>query len=111
MAAARVSRRQFLKATMVSTLALGLISLKPAAAPAELGATANSAAPEYTGWRQLMAEKWRWDRIARVTHCVDCYPGNCSWTAYVKDGVVIREEQTAAYPQIDAKIPDYNPRG
>jgi DMSO reductase family type II enzyme molybdopterin subunit len=30
---------------------------------------------------------------------------------YVKEGVVFREEQAAAYPQIDPAIPDFNPRG
>jgi len=110
MAAHRVSRRQFLKATVFSTLALSLVDLKTVPAAAAAGTEAG-VGPSYTGWRQLLAEKWTWDRIARVTHCVDCYPGNCSWTAYVKDGVVIREEQTAAYPQIDPTIPDYNPRG
>ncbi|UCE86940.1 MAG: molybdopterin-dependent oxidoreductase, partial [Deltaproteobacteria bacterium] len=30
---------------------------------------------------------------------------------YVKDGVVFREEQAATYPQTNAEVPDFNPRG
>jgi DMSO reductase family type II enzyme molybdopterin subunit len=43
-------------------------------------------------------------------HCSNCQ-GNCAWKVYAKDGVVTREEQVAAYPQIHPRIPDANPRG
>jgi DMSO reductase family type II enzyme molybdopterin subunit len=43
---------------------------------------------------------------------VNCwYQSSCAWNVYVKDGVVWREEQVAAYPQTNAEVPDPNPRG
>ncbi len=43
-------------------------------------------------------------------HCSNCQ-GNCAWRLYVKDGVLMREEQLAEYPQVSTDIPDANPRG
>ncbi len=43
-------------------------------------------------------------------HCVNCQ-GNCSWEIWSHNGVVTRENQSARYPRINAKIPDFNPRG
>jgi DMSO reductase family type II enzyme molybdopterin subunit len=50
-----------------------------------------------------------WDRIVKVTHCVDCFPGGCPMNAYVRDGVVVREEPTGDLPQREAGVPDMNP--
>jgi len=113
MATAKFSRRLFLKTSALSVLALGLGRLQPldAVAAGASPPTTVGAAAEYTGFRQLLAEKWTWDRTAKITHCVDCYPGQCSWTAYVKDDMVIREEQTGHYPRLNSDLPDMNPRG
>ncbi len=43
-------------------------------------------------------------------HCSHCQ-GNCAWEAWSHDGMVTRENQSARYPSVDAKIPDPNPRG
>ncbi len=43
-------------------------------------------------------------------HCVNC-KGNCAWQIFERDGRIVREEQVAAYPQINPSIPDANPRG
>lgn len=43
-------------------------------------------------------------------HCSNCQ-GNCAFRVFAKDGVVMREEQLAQYPQINPDIPDPNPRG
>lgn len=43
-------------------------------------------------------------------HCVNCQ-GNCAWEVWSHNGVVTRENQSARYPIINAKIPDFNPRG
>jgi len=43
-------------------------------------------------------------------HCVNCQ-GNCAWEVWSHNGVVTRENQSARYPSINAKIPDFNPRG
>lgn len=43
-------------------------------------------------------------------HCVNCQ-GNCAWEIWAHNGVVTRENQSAHYPIINPKIPDFNPRG
>ncbi len=43
-------------------------------------------------------------------HCVNCQ-GNCAWEVWSHNGVITRENQSARYPIINAKIPDFNPRG
>lgn len=43
-------------------------------------------------------------------HCVNCQ-GNCAWEVWTKDGKVMRENQSASYPQLSPDIPDANPRG
>ena len=50
-----------------------------------------------------------WDSTARVTHCVDCFPGNCPLVAYVKDGEVVREEAAANLVTVEDGVPDANP--
>jgi len=54
---------------------------------------------------------WRWDRLGFGTHCVDCYPANCSFRVYVRDGKVVREEQTGTYRTVEPGVPDMNPMG
>ncbi|HLA19580.1 MAG TPA: molybdopterin-dependent oxidoreductase, partial [Dehalococcoidia bacterium] len=49
--------------------------------------------------------------MAWGTHCVDCYPGNCPYRVYVKDGVVFREEQAGTYATVEEGVPDMNPMG
>ncbi len=43
-------------------------------------------------------------------HCVNCQ-GNCAWEIWAQNGVITRENQSARYPIINSKVPDYNPRG
>ncbi|TAK65455.1 MAG: hypothetical protein EPO22_04760, partial [Dehalococcoidia bacterium] len=52
-----------------------------------------------------------WDQVTWGTHCVDCYPGNCPWRVYVKDGVIMSEEQAGNLPAVEAGVPDMNPLG
>jgi DMSO reductase family type II enzyme molybdopterin subunit len=97
-----------------ATLLLGLTRLhaQPATASPHPGVAAGSASPDYTGFADLYREKWKWDRIAKGTHYVNCaYQRGCAWNVYVKDGVVWREEQVADYPQTNESVPDFNPRG
>jgi complex iron-sulfur molybdoenzyme family reductase subunit alpha len=64
----------------------------------------------YRGWESLYREQFKWDKVVRSTHSANC-TGSCSWMVYVKDGVMVREEQAADYPRINKDLPDYNPRG
>lgn len=53
----------------------------------------------------------RWDRAVWSSHCVDCYPGNCPFRAYTRDGVLWREEQAGTYDIVEPGVPDMNPMG
>lgn len=64
----------------------------------------------YRGWEDLYREQFKWDKVVRSTHSANC-TGSCSWMVYVKDGVMLREEQASDYPRINEDLPDYNPRG
>jgi complex iron-sulfur molybdoenzyme family reductase subunit alpha len=64
----------------------------------------------YRGWESLYEKQWTWDKVVRSTHSANC-TGSCSWKVYVKDGVMLREEQASDYPRISEDLPDYNPRG
>jgi DMSO reductase family type II enzyme molybdopterin subunit len=66
----------------------------------------------YSGVADIYGEKWTWDKVVRGTHCIDCYPaGNCPVRVYVKDGIVVREEQSGHMEQVEAGVPDMNPMG
>ncbi len=64
----------------------------------------------YRDWEDLYRKEWTWDHVGYSAHCVNCV-GNCAFKIYAKDGIVLREEQLAEYPQINARVPDANPRG
>ncbi len=65
----------------------------------------------YRSWEDVYREKWTWDKVVWGTHCVDCYPGNCPFRVYVKDGMVWREEQAGTFQTIEEGVPDWNPMG
>ena len=62
-------------------------------------------------WADTYRDKWKWDTVKWGTHCVDCYPGNCPYRVYVRDGRVVREEQAATFTTIEPGVPDWNPTG
>ncbi len=64
----------------------------------------------YRGWEDFYRKVWTWDKVVRSTHSANC-TGSCSWKVYVRNGVMVREEQAADYPRINSDLPDYNPRG
>jgi len=102
----RLTRRGFLKAT-AGTAALTLFNLS-------FTGVAESAVTDvnYLNAEDLYRQQWTWDSISKGTHLVNCwYQAHCCWNVYVKDGVVFREEQGAAYPRTNANVPDFNPRG
>ncbi|NNN20499.1 MAG: hypothetical protein HKL80_00660, partial [Acidimicrobiales bacterium] len=55
--------------------------------------------------------RWSWEKVGWGTHCVDCYPGNCPYRVYVRDGKVLREEPSATFHEIEEGVPDFNPMG
>jgi len=75
-------------------------------------AASSGPLPPYGGWADVYRQKFEWDRRVRCTHIVNCwYQRNCSWNVFVKDGVVLREEQAGVYPAVSPEVPDFNPRG
>jgi len=56
-------------------------------------------------------DRWTWERTAFASHCINCYPGNCLYRVYVRDGVVVREEQSGTLPPVEKGVPDMNPMG
>ncbi|MGQ9571928.1 MAG: molybdopterin-dependent oxidoreductase [Dehalococcoidia bacterium] len=72
--------------------------------------TANQPSSGKT-WADRYRDAWKWDKISWGAHSVDCYPGGCSWRVYVRDGRIIREEQSGVWPVIEEGIPDMNPMG
>lgn len=106
----RMKRREFLAA---GTLAgAGVIAADRAWALNRLQPIEDTLAEEYPyrDWEDLYRREYTWDRIGKAAHCINCL-GNCAFDVYVKDGIVIREEQLAKYPQINPNVPDANPRG
>jgi complex iron-sulfur molybdoenzyme family reductase subunit alpha len=84
---------------------------RPEAAPSlETGEFDPLYSYPYRGWESLYRDQFTWDKVVRSTHSANC-TGSCSWMVYVKDGVMVREEQAADYPRINKDLPDYNPRG
>ena len=66
---------------------------------------------QYRDWEDVYRDEWTWDDVVHVSHLrVNCIE-TCSFDAYVKDGIVWREEQNANYPQEFKDVPDFNPRG
>lgn len=64
-------------------------------------------------FKALRHRLWDWDRVVKSSHLTNCwYQRACNFNLYVKDGVVLREEQAGNYPPPnDPEVPDQNPRG
>ena len=62
-------------------------------------------------WADRYRDKWKWDKVTWGSHSVDCYPGGCPWRVYVRDGKIVREEQSGTLAVVQKGIPDMNPMG
>jgi len=56
-------------------------------------------------------DRFKFDRAVFASHCIDCYPGNCPYRVYLRDGNIAFEEQAGTLPVIEAGVPDMNPMG
>jgi len=61
-------------------------------------------------WESVYRQRWQHDRVVRSTHGVNC-TGSCSWSVYVKDGIITWENQETDYPSNGPGCPEYEPRG
>ncbi len=62
-------------------------------------------------WADRYRDKWKWDKVTWGSHSVDCYPGGCPFHVFVRDGKIVREEQSGTLPVIQQGVPDMNPMG
>ncbi|MDO8615805.1 MAG: molybdopterin-dependent oxidoreductase [Dehalococcoidia bacterium] len=74
-------------------------------------AAAGHSRPQRADGQDAYRDRWAWDKVAWASHCINCYPGNCQYRVYVKDGAIIREEQAGTYMPVEAGVPDMNPMG
>ncbi len=103
-----ITRRNFVKTAGVLA---GAFALKDALALDILLPVQDTlGAYPYRGWEVFYRDLWNFDYFGRVAHSVNC-TGSCTWKVYVKNDVAFKEEQFADYPEINAEIPVYNPRG
>ncbi|MBI5506350.1 MAG: twin-arginine translocation signal domain-containing protein, partial [Deltaproteobacteria bacterium] len=118
------TRRSFLRKTGVAALGLTLANLQFACGPGEKAPSATTPAPaapakvaalpplpEYRSWEDLYRKQWNWDRVVKSSHLRTNCIAACSWNIYVKDGIVLREEQNTIYEAPNNTVPDMNPRG
>jgi DMSO reductase family type II enzyme molybdopterin subunit len=75
------------------------------------GSTGQPSSAEGQRWADAYRSKWRWDGVSRGSHSVDCYPGNCPYYVYVRDGKVLYEEVAGSFAPHQAGEPDRNPMG
>jgi len=66
--------------------------------------------PKLRSWEEFYRNRWQHDKVVRSTHGVNC-TGGCSWAIYVKEGIVTWEMQQLDYPELEAGLPPYEPRG
>ena len=63
-------------------------------------------------WQRRYRDQLEFDEVKSGSHCVDCYPGSCSYNVYVRDGVIVREEiRGPGAPSPDCDTPDDFPLG
>jgi len=112
-----IGRRKFLKLSGVTAgtaavASLPLFHVKESAQAAVIGDGSGAVVRKKLGtWQDLYRQRWSWDYVAKGSHgWLNCRSA-CEWDLYVKNGVVVREEQTAAYEASEPGIPDFNPRG
>lgn len=106
----RMKRREFLQHS--SLVGAGVLAANKAWSLNRLEPLSDTLGEDYPyrDWEDLYRREFTWDKIGKAAHCINCV-GNCAFDVYVKDGIVIREEQLAKYPQINPNVPDANPRG
>ena len=106
-----LNRRRFLRIGGATMAALPLLHFERVPAHAATDASASAPPTRLAHWDDLYRQRWTWDRVAKGSHgWLNCRSA-CNWNLYVKDGVVVREEQVASYEASEPGVPDFNPRG
>src|SRR5512133_1210242 len=66
--------------------------------------------PKTRQWEEFYRNRWQYDKVVRSSHGVNC-TGGCTWSVYVKEGIVVWETQALDYPALENSLPPYEPRG
>src|SRR3970040_867539 len=70
-----------------------------------------SGAEQQQTWADRYRDKWKWDKVTWGSHAVDCYPGGWPHRVYLRDGKIVRDEQSGTLPVVQQGVPDMNPMG
>jgi hypothetical protein len=114
-----ITRRRFIEGAGVLTLSLLQLRCGDSSELVE-EAGPKSPRPEplprpvvvdFRGWEDVYRQKWSWDRVVKGAHHVINCVSACPFDLFVKDGIVLREEQNAGMEANNASLPDFNPRG
>ena len=115
-----LNRRRFIKLSGLAAAAsaasttgcLPLFHLREEAPTPGIDGPLDGRMPTQLGsWEDLYRQRWSWDRVAKGTHgWLNCRSA-CNFDLFVKDGIVVREEQTGNYVASEPGVPDFNPRG
>ncbi len=108
------TRRDFLKLSTAAALVSGglpLFHFQREASAASLTPGGGRRAQKLGSWEDLYRERWTWDSVVKGSHGWANCRSMCAWDLFVKDGVVVREEQSASYEASEPGVPDFNPRG
>jgi dimethylsulfide dehydrogenase subunit alpha/complex iron-sulfur molybdoenzyme family reductase subunit alpha len=65
---------------------------------------------DYREWEDFYRHQFTWDKVVSGSHAPTCI-GQCAIDVFVKDGVILRAEQSGRYPVRVANTPDIGPRG
>jgi len=111
------TRRRFLKISALATSTavlsgLPLFHLKQQAiASTRSNIPGSRIQPKLGSWEDLYRQRWTWDSVAKGSHGWANCRSACEWDLYIKNGMIVREEQTATYDASEPGVPDFNPRG
>ncbi len=111
----QMDRRRFIKlsgASLAVAAGTGLPMLHLRSAHASVPGTGQAkTSGKLNNWEDLYRDRWTWDKVAKGSHGWANCRSHCEWDLFVKNGIVVREEQTATYEQSESAVPDFNPRG
>ncbi|MFQ5351566.1 MAG: molybdopterin-dependent oxidoreductase, partial [Candidatus Binatia bacterium] len=105
-----ITRRQFLRSSGLSALALTVATLGEVHGAGTAFARGKGRS-RYRDWRDVYKDKWKWDRVVRSSHTRANCISACAWNVFVKDGIAWREEQAQVYNEAREGVPDFFPRG
>lgn len=100
-------RRRFLllagAALAAGVVGIPLLHLRPREGLA--AAIGPRSTPKLDNWQDLYRQRWTWDKVVKGSHGWANCRSACEWDLYVKDGIVVREEQSATYEQSEPGVP------